>query len=31
MWEGVCGSSGAGERKRESVSLGRDIHNMQVD
>lgn len=34
MWEGVCGSSGAGlreraggrERERDSVSLGRDIH-----
>lgn len=24
MWDGVCGSSGAGER--DSVSLGRDIH-----
>lgn len=28
MWEGECGSSGAGEseRERETVSLGRDIH-----
>lgn len=26
MWAGVCGSSGAGERERDSVSTDGDIH-----